>query len=392
MARYLFSSHDGFGLGHVRRNTLVARAILAREPGADIVIVTGLPMRPTWLGDERLRVVSVPPLLKDTAGSYRNADLTFEEAVSARAAAFRRTVAEFTPDVVVVDRHPYGVAGELRDGLDQAARSGAAIVLGLRDILDEPAAIRQELAGDGWAGVADRFDEMLVYGERILCDHVAEYGLPVAPCYCGWVTDTTPTVQRNPGLIVVTAGGGGDGAAVFRLGAQLAASQPQLRVALVAGPYAARDVVQELDAGATGQNRLTIVRDAAGCIELFAQASGVVQMAGYNSTFESLAAGIRPVLVPRRSPRREQAIRASRLTALGVADMVDEDAPADEVAWLLARSRLLPAGALDHAGIRLDGAARAATAVLALVGGTGSEMTGDGSEVTDMMRTGATVA
>jgi predicted glycosyltransferase len=108
------------------------------------------------------------------------------------------------------------------------------------------------------------------------------------------------------------------------------------------------------------------MRDAPGCAELFARSVGVVEMAGYNSTFEALAAGVRPVLVPRRNPRREQAIRASRLTALGVADTVDEGVPVEEVDWLLARSRLLAEGALDAAGIRLDGAQRAAATISAL--------------------------
>jgi len=93
-----------------------------------------------------------------------------------------------------------------------------------------------------------------------------------------------------------------------------------------------------------------------------------VQMAGYNSTFEALAAGIRPVLVPRRTQRKEQVIRAERLAFLGLADVVDEDVPAAEVAALLTRPRLLPAGALDQAGIRMDGDRRAAKAVTALVG------------------------
>ena len=77
------------------------------------------------------------------------------------------------------------------------------------------------------------------------------------------------------------------------------------------------------------------------------------------------------MLVPRRNPRREQAIRASRLTALGVADTVDEGVPAEEVDWLLGRDRLLPPGALAAAGIRLDGAERAAAAVIELARATG---------------------
>ena len=64
-------------------------------------------------------------------------------------------------------------------------------------------------------------------------------------------------------------------------------------------------------------------------------------MAGYNTTVEALAAGVRPLLVPRRSPRREQAIRATRLASLGLADIVDEDATVDEVSWLLRRPRRL---------------------------------------------------
>jgi predicted glycosyltransferase len=145
---------------------------------------------------------------------------------------------------------------------------------------------------------------------------------------------------------------------VFALGAQLAPRRPDGRVVVVAGPYATRDV--------EAAGNLTVLRDAPGCAGLFATATGVVQMAGYNTTVEALAAGLRPVLVPRRNPRREQAIRASRLTALGVADTVDEGVPVDEVDWLLARSRLLPEGALEAAGIRLDGADRAARAVSAL--------------------------
>jgi predicted glycosyltransferase len=260
--------------------------------------------------------------------------------------------------VVVVDRHPYGTAGELKDGLHAARRGGATLVLGLRDILDQASAVEAELAGAGWDGVAGLFDEVLVYGERVLCDHEREYGLPVAPRYTGWVVDSAAPREREPGLVVVSAGGGGDGAQVFALGARLAARLPDGRVVIVAGPYATREIA--------GGGNLTVLRDAPGCAELFARSVGVVEMAGYNSTFEALAAGVRPVLVPRRNPRREQAIRASRLTALGVADTVDEGVPVEEVDWLLARSRLLPEGALEAAGIRLDGARRAAATISAL--------------------------
>jgi predicted glycosyltransferase len=136
---------------------------------------------------------------------------------------------------------------------------------------------------------------------------------------------------------------------------------------LLAGPYAIRRVGALLDDPAAA-GRLELVRDVPGCVGTLAGAGAVVQMAGYNATVEALAAGLRPVLVPRRSPRREQAIRAARLAGLGVADVVDEAASPEEVAWLLARPRRLSRGALAAAGVALDGAARSARVLATLAG------------------------
>lgn len=369
MARYLFFSHDGFGLGHVRRNTLVARALLAREPGAEVVIVTGLAVQPTWAGLRSMRILRVPPLLKDSAGRYRATEATFSEAVSQRARTFEQVVADLSPDVVVVDRHPYGVAGELRPGLDRAVCRGSALVLGLRDILDDATTVRAELAGEGWHGVPELYDVVLTYGERTLCDQELEYGLPVPPRYCGWVVDRAAPAVRDRRLLVVTGGGGGDGEDVYRLGIEATIAHPELRTVLVAGPYADPRLAERVADEASPDVRVRVLRNTSDCAALMARAGAVIQMAGYNSTFEALAAGVRPILLPRRAPRREQAIRAIRLAALGVADVVDGEVSPEEMAWLLARPRTLAPAALHDAGIRLDGAERAATAIRGLVAG-----------------------
>ncbi len=367
MRHYLFSSHDGFGLGHLRRNTQIAHALLNLDPTAAITIVTGVAVRPRWLGDPRIRVVAVPPLIKGGDGSYRHPGMSFEEAIAARSRTIDQVIAAIRPDAVVVDRHPYGLAGELQAGLDRAKDDGAALVLGLRDVLDEPTRIRAELAGAGWDGVADRFDSLLVYGDQALCDHQAEYGLPMEPVYTGWVGPrVTPAdcAGRDERLLVVSAGGGGDGEQVFDLGRQVLDARPGWRGVIIAGPYAA-----DLPEAAAG-DRVRIEKGRPTCVDLLVGAGAALQMAGYNSTVEALACGLRPILVPRRSPRREQAIRASRLAAFGLADVVDEGADPDEVAWLLDRSaqRRDPGGthAVQDAGLRLDGADRAARAVHAL--------------------------
>jgi predicted glycosyltransferase len=368
MGRYLFTSHDGFGLGHVRRNVLIARAILRRDRTAEVTVVTGIPSRPRWLTGGRLQVVGVPALLKDGDGVYRNPGLEFHEVIAERARIVAETVERFRPDVVVVDRHPFGTAGELRPGLAAARRAGAHVVLGLRDIIDEPEPVRREIAGSGWDGVGDVFDRLLVFGDPALCDHAREYGLEHPVTYCGWVVEQPRRRRPDPDLVVVSAGGGGDGAAVFDLAVEAIRQRPRLRAIVAAGPYAGRWDHPALTALG---DRVRLVHDGGATARWLSHAGAAVQMAGYNSTVECLVAGIRPVLVPRRAPRREQAIRAGRLAFLGLADMVDESAAAEEVAWLLDRPRQLPAGACAAAGLRFDGAERAAE-LLAVEVGSGS--------------------
>ena len=55
----------------------------------------------------------------------------------------------FDPDVVIVDKEPVGLRGELKPSLDILRRRGARIVLGLRDVLDEPAAVLEEWSRNG---------------------------------------------------------------------------------------------------------------------------------------------------------------------------------------------------------------------------------------------------
>jgi len=358
VARYLFFSHDGYGLGHVRRNTVIAQALRRAEPGATIRLVTGVPSRPRWLQRWGAAVIRVPPLIKDDRGRYRGTDATFGEAVARRAQVFGETVERFRPHVVVVDRHPLGTAGELQEGIELALRRGARLVLGLRDVLDDPSVIRRELQGEDWAAMPELFSKVLVYGAPGFCDHREEYGLPALPDYCGWVVEPPLPSARQPRLLAVAAGGGGDGEAVFRLATQALGRRPRWRAELAAGPFADLRLVRSAAGPLNG--RVTVHPGVSDCRELFARASSVVQMAGYNSTFEALAAGHRSALVPRLAPRREQAIRARRLAERGLADVVEPDADPTEVVRLIGPGRDVSGTAVARAGLDLRGADRAA--------------------------------
>lgn len=362
MPTFVLFSHDGYGLGHVRRNTLIARALVTQEPRARVVLVTGSPVRPHWLDDRRFTVVGVPSLVKDEHGVYRSAGSSFEDALERRAEIFEDVVASARPDVVLVDRHPFGTAGELRPGLALARAKGARILLGLRDVLDDSGSVAEELRGAGWQDAADLYEAALVYGTPALCDHTREYGIPLPIEYVGWVTSGARTQPIDPSLVAIAAGGGADGDDVLRLGMEVLVARPERRGVVVAGPHARRGVLME------GRRRLghrvRFRNDVDGCTDLFGQAGAVLQMGGYNTTFEALAGGARPIVVPRRSPRREQVIRATRLAALGLADVVDAGVRGDEVSWLLDQPRRLGRRALERAEITLDGARVAAQRLL----------------------------
>ena len=217
MARYLFTSHDGFGLGHARRNAVIARALASVDPAAEVTLVTGIDVTPAWLTEATLSIVRQPPLVKLPVGGYRGVGRSFDDTIEDRRWAFLAAVERVRPDVVVVDRRPFGVGGELTEGLRRARQTGARIVLGLRDVLDDPDVVAEELSDPQWRLVPGLFDTILVYGSRRFCDHQREYGLPLEPIYCGWVVDASSESAVDPRLLVIAAGGGGDGDLVFRL-------------------------------------------------------------------------------------------------------------------------------------------------------------------------------
>jgi predicted glycosyltransferase len=258
-----------------------------------------------------------------------------------------------------VDRHPFGIFGELREGLEHAHSRGSRVVLGLPDVLDDPAAVATELRGAHWAGVAETYHEALVYGERRFCDHESEYSLPVRPRYNGWLADPEKPGRRQPRLLAIAAGGGSETEAICRLGLEVLSLQPRWTAIFAAGPFGGDEALAQpaaVSPGGQGSNAATVD----GCSRLFSRASGVVQEATYNSTYEALAAGLRPIFPPQGPAGREESIRATRLAALELADAFADGVVPGDVARLLERPRLLPTSALRTAGITLDGAPRAA--------------------------------
>src|SRR5690606_1938128 len=118
-------------------------------------------------------VVTLPSVGK-SGRSYgpRRLDIGLNAVTSLRGEIVRATLATFAPDLVVVDRHALGVQGEPAGALAdlRAPRPEARVVLGLREVLDEPAAVAAEWDRTPADVVRALFDEIWVYGDPAVHD------------------------------------------------------------------------------------------------------------------------------------------------------------------------------------------------------------------------------
>ncbi|MGO1317491.1 MAG: glycosyltransferase family protein, partial [Cellulomonadaceae bacterium] len=178
--RIALYSHDAQGLGHIRRNLAIAAALAPR--GADVLLLTGAPEAAAMRRPAGVDLVAVPALAKDAGGDYgsRHLSVGLEATLLMRSEVLRAAVTTFDPDLLVVDKHPWGFHGELTAALEQTRRQGTRVVLGVRDVLDDPDTTRAEWRRDRGDEALDRFyDEVWTYGDPQVHDVAAELGLRV---------------------------------------------------------------------------------------------------------------------------------------------------------------------------------------------------------------------
>ncbi|MEE7490077.1 glycosyltransferase family protein [Methylobacterium oryzae] len=344
--RVLIYSHDTFGLGHLRRSRAIANAIVACNRGARAMIVSGSPVVDRFAFAPGVRTVRLPPVTKFADGGYASLDgaTPLARTVEQRSAIIAQACIAFRPDLLIVDKEPAGFHGELLPVLEHAAERDIRLVLGLRDVLDDADRLVPEWERKGAAETMARFyDEIWVYGLSRIHEPLA--ALPMEPemaaridarlIYTGYLRRDLPRPRagrEEPAIaggpfILVTPGGGGDGAALIDWVIAAYETDPAIPLpALIAfGPF--------LDAGTRDgfAARIRRLADRIAAITfdseiefLMHKAAGVVAMGGYNTFCEILSFDRRAILVPRTEPRREQAIRALAAERLGLARVLME--------------------------------------------------------------------
>lgn len=373
--RVALYSHDAQGLGHVRRNLAVA-GVLADGGRRDVLLLTGAKEAGVFPTPDGVELLTLPAIAKTPDGAYeaRSLALSMSALIRLRSQTICAALDSFAPDVFIVDKLPLGIQGELEVALDVLAqRHSTRFVLGLREVLDDPATVRSEWAQSGAEkAMRERYDAIWVYGDQRAYDPIVEYGLDhdiaekvrfsgYLGCDPGAMIDgraREPEVLNLPpgDFALCLVGGGQDGTELATAFAR-ASLREGLSGVIVTGPFMPASARRELDRIAAGRPDLLVLSFLDDPGSLMARAHSVVAMGGYNTVCELLHLGRRTLLVPRVTPRTEQLIRARCLVAHGLVDLLHPAALSPEAlgSWLSAEPEPRPH---PRATVDLDGLSR----------------------------------
>jgi predicted glycosyltransferase len=389
--RFLLYSHDGMGLGHVRRQLAIASAITCLAPDSQVLLATSIDEVSSLGLPPNVDTLKLPGLRKLANERYgaRRLAMAPEEIHSFRSSLLLAAVKSFRPDLVLVDKHPFGASGEFRPALEAARSLGARTVLGLRDILDDATTVLRQWSADRFQElILENYDRLFIYGDRNIFDPREQYQFSPALAertrFCGYVVSTSGT-HWNSGyrpwawvpetarrLVVATTGGGEDGFDVMRTFILSCGAAPWKGIA-VAGPLLDNKEFLALQQLANN-NDVTLHRFLPGLSDMFWVVDALVCMGGYNTLVEALSTGLPTVCVPRTQPRTEQLIRAKAFERLGLLRTIHPDGLAvsrmrEEIEAALSRSR---DEIIDQAtgALNFGGRVQAANALLEVASGS----------------------
>ncbi len=353
--RVALYSHDAQGLGHVRRNLAIAGA-LAAGGRRDVLLITGAKEAGAFATPPGVELLTLPAVRKSADGVYeaRSFALSLDALVRLRSETIRAALGAFAPDVFIVDKLPLGIESELLPALDLLTKwHSTRFVLGLREVLDDPATVRREWEQIGAEkAMRERYDAVWVYGDQRVYDPIAEYDLDeeiadkirftgYLGCDPGGMVDGRArerALNLPPGDVALcVVGGGQDG---FELAEAFARAplREGLTGVILTGPFMPTPARRELERLAAERPDLLVLSFLDDPGSLMAHAHSVVAMGGYNTVCELLHLGRRTLVVPRVTPRTEQLIRARSLAAHGLVDLLHpaELSPAALGSWLSA--------------------------------------------------------
>lgn len=340
--RILIYSHDSFGLGHLRRCLTMANSLVEQNPNLSVLILSGSPIIGSFDFKARVDFVRIPGIIKLRNGEYTSLSLHIdtEQTLAMRASIIRHTAETFDPDIFIVDKEPYGLRGEVTETLEFLKERGVHLVLGLRDVLDDPALLAPEWERKNvLPALENLYDDIWIFGVEQIYNPLAEINIPAHVkrkiTYTGYLPRTVPSgadpailsEMKDP-YVLITVGGGGDGEVLIDwvLRAYEEDKQPPLSALVVLGPFMPPETRASFRDRLAVLDRVRAVTFDSHLESLMEEASAVVAMGGYNTFCEILSMDKRALIIPRTVPRLEQYIRSTRAAEAGlIGVLIDDD-------------------------------------------------------------------
>ncbi len=362
------------GSGHLARTAALAKAF--RAAGWQTLLISGGRPAP-HLTDGAGAVEQLPPLASDGVNFRRLLDEHGDEASAALHERRREKMVDalgrFRPDVFVTELFPFGrrqLAGEFETALRAASalKPRPVIFASVRDILQPPS--KPERVAEAETRLTRFYDGVLVHGDPSIMPLSASY--PTTPAmdamlrYTGFVAGDGAAAAHEDssdadgaGEVLVAAGGGAVGDALFEAACGAAALMPTQRWRLlVGGSGAARDARIERFRALASDGDVIVEAVRPDYRALLVRCAVSVSQIGYNTGVDLLQAGVPAVLAPfEEGGESEQRMRADAFAArFGMSVLAPGAGPQavfDAVSEALARG----AGLADARGeIDLNGA------------------------------------
>lgn len=327
----LMYSHDTFGLGHIRRTMAIASQL--RGPHINILILTGSPIVGRFAFPDQVDFVRIPGMIKKTNEEYLPLSIKIDpkHALNIRKNIITATAKTFKPNLFIVDKEPFGLKKEILPTLRWMRQHlpKSKTILGMRDIMDGAETIRKDWKKKGVYEILDKlYNEIWVYGIQAFYDPIEEYLIPETISnkirFTGYIPRKAPGsrakrqirkehgLNKNDKLVVVTAGGGGDGYPVMETFLAMLESEmkaPPFKSVLITGPFMPRKKRMEIF-NRSRQLGVKTYRFFGRMEKIQAAADLVISMGGYNTICEILSQRTVSLIIPRETPREEQLIRA----------------------------------------------------------------------------------
>ncbi|MEP3667951.1 MAG: glycosyltransferase [Roseibium sp.] len=345
--KILIYSHDSFGLGHLRRCRAIAHSLVGTFDDLSVLILSGSPIIGSFEFRSRVDFVRIPGVIKVRDGEYTplSLHLNIDHTLAIRSSIIEHTAKVFDPDIFIVDKEPLGLRGEVVPTLEALKDTDTRLVLGLRDVMDDPEILRSEWERKNvYPALQSLYDEIWVYGPEGICNPVEGIDLPEGIeeklRYTGYLrrglpegaeTLPKPSPFGEEPYILVTPGGGGDGVEMvdWVMRAYEARKHPLFPALIILGPFMPAASVAQFVERAEHLRDVEIIRFTPQIEPYLANATAIVGMGGYNTFCEILSFDKPTLMVPRIVPRREQAIRAARAEASGLLSVLPIDSYPD---------------------------------------------------------------